>query len=70
VELAFDVAAFEPDAVVVAGDMAESLHDFETCLVVLKQRVQCPVWVLPGNHDLWVRHTGSSERLFAEELQR
>lgn len=68
VELACDVAAFEPDAVVVAGDVGESLHDFETCLVLLKQHFACPIWVLPGNHDLWVRRTGSSELQFAEEL--
>lgn len=67
-DLARDVEAFGPDALVVAGDVGESLADFRRCLELLKQFVSCPVWVVAGNHDLWVRQTGSSERLFTEEL--
>src|ERR1043165_1338059 len=53
--LALEVAAFEPDAVVVAGDVAESLDDLAMCLGLLRQHITAPILVLPGNHDLWAR---------------
>lgn len=68
-DLARDVAAFEPEALVVAGDVAESLADYRKCLELLRLFVSCPIGVLPGNHDLWVKKEArSSERLFVEEL--
>jgi 3',5'-cyclic AMP phosphodiesterase CpdA len=66
--MAGEVAAFGPDALVVAGDVGESLDEIEQCLGLLKGAVACPVWVLPGNHDLWVRWSGDSQRLFEERL--
>jgi hypothetical protein len=56
-DLARAVAQFSPAALVVAGDVAESLADLETCLSLLKESVPCPIWVLAGNHDLWARRT-------------
>src|SRR5262249_22552897 len=49
-----------------------SLDDFGRCLFLLKRTVACPVWVLAGNHDLWVQRGtyGSSKRLWEEELPR
>jgi 3',5'-cyclic AMP phosphodiesterase CpdA len=66
-ELAREIAAQEPDSLVVAGDVGESLADVRRCLSLLKQLVECPIWVLPGNHDLWARGA-SSRRLFEELL--
>jgi Calcineurin-like phosphoesterase len=63
------LAEFAPDALVVAGDVGESLQDVARCLGVLKQFVTCPVWVLPGNHDLWSRGAGS-KRVWEELLPR
>jgi predicted phosphohydrolase len=66
-ELAREVEAFAPDVLVVAGDVGESLANIEKCLSLVKQFVPCPVWVLPGNHDLWARDA-SSRRLWEELL--
>jgi hypothetical protein len=65
-EMAGAVAAFEPEALVVAGDVGENLADFARCLNLLKEHVACPIWVLPGNHDLWAR--GNQSRKLFEEL--
>jgi hypothetical protein len=61
-----EVAAFAPDALVVAGDVAESAPEFERCLATLRGELTCPVWVLAGNHDLW--HRSAPSRVLWEEL--
>jgi 3',5'-cyclic AMP phosphodiesterase CpdA len=66
-DLARAVAAFAPAVLVVAGDVAESLPELERCLATLKGLLDCPVWVLPGNHDLWCR-SARSQRLWEELL--
>jgi 3',5'-cyclic AMP phosphodiesterase CpdA len=66
--LAREVAGFGPDALVVAGDLAESHADLVRCLEVLRGRVGCPVWVLAGNHDLWARPPYDSHRLWRERV--
>jgi 3',5'-cyclic AMP phosphodiesterase CpdA len=53
--LAREVAEFGPDALFVAGDVAESLPDMTACLRLLRDRVAAPIFVLAGNHDLWAR---------------
>jgi 3',5'-cyclic AMP phosphodiesterase CpdA len=69
-EIARAVAEFSPDALIVAGDVAESITDLEACLSVWKEYVPCPIWVLPGNHDLWARRArrlkGWEQQLLAE----
>ena len=67
-DLAREMADFGPDAAVLGGDLAESLPDLERCLGLFRQRLPCPVWVIPGNHDLWVRRTSDSRRLWLERL--
>jgi hypothetical protein len=67
-QLARQMAAFSPDAVVVAGDLAESLTDLTRCLKLLREPLSCPVWVLPGDHDFWARPPYDSRRLFRELL--
>lgn len=68
VELARQVAHSRPDAFVVAGDVGESLPDWQRCLSTLKSLVEGPLLVLAGNHDLWTRGVWPSRRLFEELL--
>src|SRR5206468_1614518 len=51
-ELAAEVKAFTPDALVLAGDLGESSADFEPCLSFFRP-LTCPVLVLADNHDLF-----------------
>jgi predicted phosphohydrolase len=55
-----EVEEFRPDAVVLAGDIGESLLDIEAVLKLF-QRIDCPVLVIAGNHDLWNRDAPSRE---------
>lgn len=66
--LADEVAASAPDALVLAGDLGESAADFRRCLDLFASAVRCPVWVIPGNHDLWARPPDDSHRLWRERL--
>ncbi len=58
-DLAGDIAAFEPQVLVVAGDIGESPSHIERCLSLLKEIVECPILVVAGNHDLWGREARS-----------
>jgi len=60
-----EIAEFQPDTVVLAGDIGESLLDIEAVLKLF-QRIGCPVLVIAGNHDLWNRDAAS--RQLWEEL--
>jgi 3',5'-cyclic AMP phosphodiesterase CpdA len=40
------------DWLILAGDLADTLADFETCLDLLRDRFAQLIWT-PGNHDLW-----------------
>jgi hypothetical protein len=62
------MAAFAPDAAVLAGDLAESLADFTRCLKLFRQELGCPLWVLPGERDFWARPPYDSARLWRELL--
>jgi hypothetical protein len=68
VELARQMAAFAPDAAVVAGDLGESLADFTRCARLLRAELACPIWLLPGDHDFWARPPYDSRRLYQELL--
>ncbi len=68
VALAAEMAAYQPDAVVLAGDLAESFVDLAPCLRLFKDRLTCPIWVLAGNHDLWVKRTSDSKAVWLERL--
>lgn len=69
IEIAQEMADFEPGAVVVAGDVAENLRAFRRCLSLVRETVACPVWVLPGNHDVWVRPGADSRTLWEGHLR-
>lgn len=66
--LALQIAAFAPDAVVLLGDLAESLADFSRVLQLFRQQLSCPIWVLPGDVDFWARPPYDSNHLWRELL--
>jgi 3',5'-cyclic AMP phosphodiesterase CpdA len=66
--MAREVAAFGPEAFVLAGDLAEAPVDLERCLKIVRESAPCPVWVLAGNHDLWARPPYDSHQLWRERF--
>jgi len=50
--LVLEMLADEPDAVIIAGDLAHGLELFSDCLACFRD-VGVPVGVVIGNHDLW-----------------
>jgi 3',5'-cyclic AMP phosphodiesterase CpdA len=66
--LAQEIASFHPDALVIAGDLGETVVDFERCLSLFKQKNSCPIYVLAGNHDLWMQRAIDSRALWLERL--
>jgi predicted MPP superfamily phosphohydrolase len=64
------IQAFGPRTLVVGGDVGESLADVERGLHLLREQVQCPIWVLAGNHDLWARPPYDSRKLWLEQVPR
>jgi hypothetical protein len=56
----------KPDAIVLAGDMGESLADIEAVLLSFA-KLGPPVLVIAGNHDLWARDA-PSQRLWESLL--
>ncbi len=56
-----------PDLVVLAGDLGNPVHCWEECLSCFL-KLQCPVAVLPGNHDLWTAPGQSSADLYQRLL--
>lgn len=63
-----EIQSFEPDALVVAGDVGESLTDFKRGLRLLREQVRPPIWVLAGNHDVWARPPHDSRQLWLEQI--
>jgi UDP-2,3-diacylglucosamine pyrophosphatase LpxH len=57
--LAREVAEFEPAALFLCGDIAESLNELSMCLNLIRDHVNAPTYVLAGNHDLWARERSS-----------
>jgi 3',5'-cyclic AMP phosphodiesterase CpdA len=64
-----EVAALEPDCLILAGDVGERLDGYRDMLQLL-QALNCPRLILAGNHDLWARDGVSSEQLWTETLPR
>jgi hypothetical protein len=69
-DLARQMAGFNPDAAILAGDLAESLADFTRCLKLFRQHLACPIHVLPGDHDFWARPPYDSSRLWRELIRQ
>jgi hypothetical protein len=68
--LARAMAESSPDAVVIAGDLAESLADFSRVLALFRKELVCPVAVIPGDVDFWARPPYDSRRLWTELLPK
>lgn len=57
----------DPDLVVLAGDLGNPSHLFESCLACFIP-LSCPIAVLPGNHDIWTSFGETSIALYEEIL--
>ncbi len=57
----------DPDVVILAGDLGNPSHLFEQCLACFLH-LNCPIAVLPGNHDVWSSFGESSILLYEETL--
>lgn len=66
-QLAAEIRQCDPDLLVLAGDLGESLPEVEFCLRVF-QDIGFPVTVIPGNHDLFKSGGISSQRLWETRL--
>jgi predicted phosphodiesterase len=62
-----EIAACEPDCLVVGGDIGEHIDGYRKMLELF-QRVACPRLIITGNHDLWARDGIRSDRLWLEVL--
>jgi hypothetical protein len=67
-EVAGQIASFQPDAVVLAGNLADSLAGFKRCLQLFAGRLSCPIHVLAGDQDFFARPPYDSQRLWNELL--
>lgn len=56
-----------PDLIVLAGDLGNPLALFEECLACFL-KVDCPVAVIAGNHDIWCNAEERSADLFRRRL--
>ncbi len=68
--LAEDIAEKQPDAVILAGDLAHGRRGFDGCLNCFSD-IRSPLAVIAGNHDIWAdREEGySSEELWENILE-
>jgi predicted phosphohydrolase len=67
-ELARNIAAEEPDVLLIAGDLGEPLENFEAALALFDD-LPCPKGVVAGNHDVWHRDGPyTSQQLWDEML--
>src|SRR5262249_29737634 len=65
-ELAGQIAAFGPQAVILAGNLADSLTRFKGCLQLFARHLGCPIHVLAGDQDFFARPPYDSHRLWRE----
>lgn len=68
--LAREMAAKNPSAVVVAGNLGETLEELRTALTLLKTPLECPLAFVPGNQDLFFQENCSSHDLWTHVLRR
>jgi hypothetical protein len=65
--LAAGMSREDADLIVLAGDLGNPARLFEQCLACFLN-MDCPVAVLPGNHDLWSSYQETSILLYEELL--
>lgn len=68
--LAKEMAEKAPIAVIVAGNLGESLDDLRSVLTLLKAPLSCPLAFVPGNQDLFFQENCSSHELWTHGLKR
>ncbi|MFO0878897.1 MAG: metallophosphoesterase [Gemmataceae bacterium] len=68
--LARKIAAATPSAVILAGDLAESLQDFTRVVQLFRRELTCPLWIVPGDVDFWARPPYDSTLLWKTLLPR
>ena len=77
-ELAEEIAAKDPDVLILGGDLGETRMDinyFSECIQIFTLAFDKPILVICGNHDLWVARGPSpfaftSQSLWDHELER
>ena len=68
--LAGRMAATNPDAVVIAGNLGETVGELRTTLALMKKAFICPVAFVPGNQDLFFQEKISSHDLWTFALRQ
>ncbi|KAB5516891.1 hypothetical protein DKX38_027539 [Salix brachista] len=61
--------AYKNDLLLLAGDVAETYHNFYLTMSLLKDRFQHVVYV-PGNHDLWCRSVPEGHPYYLDSLEK
>jgi len=59
--------AYKNDLLLLAGDVAETYHNFYSTMSLLKDRFQ-HVFYVPGNHDLWCRSEPEGHPYYVSNL--
>lgn len=70
VSLAQKMASQSPSAVVIAGNLGESVEDLRNVLTLFKKHLACPLAFVPGNQDLFFQENLSSHDLWTHGLRR
>ncbi|XP_011046109.1 PREDICTED: uncharacterized protein LOC105140812 isoform X3 [Populus euphratica] len=61
--------AYKNDLLLLAGDVAETYHNFYSTMSLLKDRFQ-HVFYVPGNHDLWCRSEPEGFPYYLDSLEK
>ncbi|KAL9344228.1 hypothetical protein Peur_064659 [Populus x canadensis] len=61
--------AYKNDLLLLAGDVAETYHNFYSTMFILKDRFQ-HVFYVPGNHDLWCRSEPEGHPYYLDSLDK
>lgn len=61
--------AYKNDLLLLAGDVAETCHNFYSTMSLLKDRFQ-HVFYVPGNHDLWCRSEPEGHPYYLDSLDK
>ena len=64
------MAGREPAAVVIAGNLGESIRDLETVLKMFQKKLGCPLGFVPGNQDLFFQENLTSQNLWTHALRQ
>jgi hypothetical protein len=68
--LADQMGERNPAAVVIAGNLGETLRELESVLDLFKKKLGCPLAFLPGNQDLFFQEDLTSQNLWTHALRK